>query len=210
MAQGRPVSPSDRLGPPEHGVETWIVHIANPGQCAAGTATGGPAMRGIRIQRDRSAQVLGIELPEDRESVWDDREEGPVEPVLSPSIPGNGDFVSAAVLAEKAKQFDDGLYACVERAAQTGIGRFPGKSALLRSLAGRVAGDPVGEAISVVIGAAELGGARMNLGPRHGARSIISSRVFAKTSFTSSRSCSTRGFLISRRSFNRTGCCRPP
>jgi hypothetical protein len=33
-------------------------------------------------------------------------------------------FAPAALLALKAKRFDDGLYACVEMAADTGLGRL--------------------------------------------------------------------------------------
>ena len=39
------------------------------------------------------------------------------------------------MLAQKAKQFDDGLYAAVELAAQQGAGRCQGKANLLKTLA---------------------------------------------------------------------------
>src|SRR5688572_30996843 len=73
-----------------------------------------------RIVLDRSTQILRIELPADRGWRWDGEARGAVDPVLTPRIPDDVAFVSAAVLAEKAKQFDDGLYACVERSAQAG------------------------------------------------------------------------------------------
>ncbi len=44
-------------------------------------------------------------------------------------------FLPAGVLALKAKQFDDGLYAAVERAAQWGHGSFHGKMHYLDSIA---------------------------------------------------------------------------
>ena len=47
----------------------------------------------------------------------------------------SGAFVSASVLAQKAKQFDDGLYAAVDLAAQSGAGKFPGKAEMLGRLA---------------------------------------------------------------------------
>ena len=43
-------------------------------------------------------------------------------------------LVSGAMMAQKAKQFDDGLYAAIELAAQHGAGAFHGKAALLRNL----------------------------------------------------------------------------
>jgi len=64
------------------------------------------------------------------------------EPALHPTLSGltNSPFVPAAVLAQKAKQFDDGLYAAVELAAEKGLGKFDGKQALLTALLGRMAG----------------------------------------------------------------------
>jgi hypothetical protein len=58
------------------------------------------------------------------------------EPALHPTLAGlaTNEFAPAAVLAQKAKQFDDGLYAAVELAAQDGLGRFAGKKALLTGL----------------------------------------------------------------------------
>ena len=50
---------------------------------------------------------------------------------MSPTLAATGGFVSASVLAQKAKQFDDGLYAAVEEAAQNGAGRFAGESGCL-------------------------------------------------------------------------------
>jgi hypothetical protein len=65
------------------------------------------------------------------------------EPGLYPTLDrtGSDEFASAAVLAHKAKQFDDGLMAAVQMAAQRGLGKFPGKSALLQSLAQQLGGE---------------------------------------------------------------------
>jgi hypothetical protein len=105
------------------------------------------------VRLDLGPQVLGIEVPE-QSSAWPrDREE---EPLLSAPPLVEGGPVSAATLLLKAKQFDDGLYAAVELAAQNGAGTFPGKASLLRSLA---AGLPEAETAAAPIHAAcELGG----------------------------------------------------
>jgi len=69
-------------------------------------------------------------------------------------------FVGAAELAHKAKQFDDGLVAAVELAAQDGAGRLGGKAALIRTLCatlGRGAG-PDDLAAARFHAAARLGG----------------------------------------------------
>jgi hypothetical protein len=60
-----------------------------------------------------------------------------------------GGLVSGSMLAQKAKQFDDGLYAAVELAAQQGAGPFAGKAAMLRAVAGRVASDADGPARAI-------------------------------------------------------------
>jgi hypothetical protein len=69
-------------------------------------------------------------------------------------------LVSASVLAQKAKIFDDGLYATVEVAAQEGAGRHAGKAGLIASLCHAIAGaDPsvAGTAQELLLGAARLG-----------------------------------------------------
>lgn len=68
-------------------------------------------------------------------------------------------FVSAAQLMQKAKQFDDGLYAAVELAAQDGLGDFAGKSALLSTLTAALSKESSTRTGGVVAGAALLGGA---------------------------------------------------
>jgi hypothetical protein len=84
------------------------------------------------VRLDLGPQVLGIEVPEVVFG-WGDPDED--SGLLLPVPPAETtDPVSAATLLLKAKQFDDGLYAAVELAAQQGAGRFPGKASLLRSL----------------------------------------------------------------------------
>jgi len=88
---------------------------------------------GRRFRIDTTLQVLGLECPEDVSYERDD--------ALKPSISalGPAQFVSASVLAAKAKAFDDGLIAAVDLAAQTGAGRFEGKASLLAKLPGDIA-----------------------------------------------------------------------
>jgi hypothetical protein len=69
--------------------------------------------------------------------------------------------MSAATLLLKAKQFDDGVYAAAEIAAQRGAGRFAGKATLLRSLAVTLtAGLPDNgiDAATAIHAACQLGG----------------------------------------------------
>ena len=84
---------------------------------------------GWAITLDRSGQVLRLDAPKDVAYEWRnepshvEQREDPLSPTLPPAT---GDFVPAALLAQKAKQFDDGLYAAVELAATNGAGAFPG------------------------------------------------------------------------------------
>ncbi|MEX2560355.1 MAG: hypothetical protein WD403_10595, partial [Pirellulales bacterium] len=93
------------------------------------------------VRVDGSGQVLAVGLPEDS-TFGDDR--GTVEAPIQPTLTGLGSehFISASALAQKAKQFDDGLYAAVELAAQNGLGKFPGKRLLLREVGTRLAKLP--------------------------------------------------------------------
>src|SRR5437764_1328798 len=83
--------------------------------------------QGYRVRLDLGPQVLSIEVPEDRGfAAGGESNEAPIRPTLA----GTGDgLVSGSMLAQKAKQFDDGLYAAVELAAQAGAGTFAGKTA---------------------------------------------------------------------------------
>jgi hypothetical protein len=110
------------------------------------------------VRLDLSRQVLALEVPE---FVFGWRPEGEQARPLLPTPPATDrDPVSAATLLLKAKQFDDGLYAAVELAAQHGAGRFAGKAALLRSLAATLAaGLPAAASAAASVHAAcDLGG----------------------------------------------------
>jgi hypothetical protein len=120
------------------------------------------------VRLDLSGQVLRLEIPEIIASYKDE----PAPPLL-PCLPRNeNEPVSAATLLLKAKQFDDGLYAAVEMAAQHGLGRFPGKASLLRSLASTLATWDVGAA-ATVYAACELGGIAVPDALKKPVRSIV-------------------------------------
>jgi hypothetical protein len=118
---------------------------------------------GFKVELDLTGQVLAIHAPIDREiprgpGIERGRAEAPLSATLGtidPTAP-----VSASVLAQKAKIFDDGLVAAVEVAAQEGAGRHTGKAGLLRSLGRAIAGvDPseAGDIQELLLGAARLG-----------------------------------------------------
>lgn len=117
----------------------------------------------FKIELDLTSQVLAIHAPLDRELPFDrDFERGPAEAPLSATLAATDpmELVSASVLAQKAKIFDDGLYAAVEVAAQEGAGRHSGKAGLLASLGQALArSDPskVGDVQELLLGAARLG-----------------------------------------------------
>ena len=69
----------------------------------------------------------------------------------------DGQFASAAVLIQKAKQFDDGLYAAVEIAVQEGAGSVAGKRNWLPKLAAAVDADQGGLPLAQLFAATELG-----------------------------------------------------
>jgi hypothetical protein len=79
-----------------------------------------------RVLVEPATQRLRLAIDDDA-PVWRDPHD------LQPTAPvsWHSPFVSASLLIQKAKQFDDGLHAAVEIAAQRGAGRFAGKRALL-------------------------------------------------------------------------------
>ena len=83
-------------------------------------------------------------------------EEGPPQQTLAGM--SDGQFASAAVLVQKAKQFDDGLYAAVELAMQDGLGPVTGKRAWLARLAAKVNAENGGVPLAQLYAASELGG----------------------------------------------------
>jgi hypothetical protein len=117
------------------------------------------------VRLDLCRQVLALEVPE---FIIGRRPDGEgAGPLLSMPPAADSGAVSAATLLLKAKQFDDGLYAAVDLAAQHGAGRFAGKAALLRSLAATLtAGLPAAEDAAVAVHAAcELGGLPTDVSP---------------------------------------------
>jgi hypothetical protein len=108
----------------------------------------------FRVELDLTSQVLAIHAP-DRGYVAGEAPLGATLGTIDPEAP-----VSASVLSQKAKVFDDGLYAAVEVAAQKGAGRLSGKAGLLMSLCGALVGaDPAvaGDVQALLLGAARLG-----------------------------------------------------
>jgi hypothetical protein len=126
--------------------------------------------QGLEVRLDLSTQVLGLDIPEERE--WG-QTLGKVEAELYPtikSVPRRDDFVSASIMVAKAKQFDDGLYAAVEYLSQNGADGFMGKRELLRRVAEalkglandkEMKGERLKESRSFIQAAANLGGQAM-------------------------------------------------
>ena len=116
--------------------------------------------RGYTVRIDRSQQILRVYIDDPF-----------VERVAQPTLAeiAQGDFTSAGVLIHKAKQFDDGLYAAVERAMQEGVGPVEGKRQWLARLAANVDAKQGGVPLAQLLAAIELGGgtapARPNLEP---------------------------------------------
>jgi len=106
---------------------------------------------GIRYRVHRDGQILRL------------ASDPPYSAELAPRARDAGQlegFVSAALLAIKAKQVDDGLYAAVELATQSGAGMFRGKRALIDELLARLTTDAAdfdGEARATLEAAASIG-----------------------------------------------------
>lgn len=71
---------------------------------------------------------------------------------------GEGNFASSAMLIQKGKQFDDGLYAAVELALQNGLGPVAGKKNWLPRLSGEVDAAEGGVPLAQLFAATKLGG----------------------------------------------------
>jgi hypothetical protein len=124
-----------------------------------------PKPGNYEVTLDTSRQVLRLDIPEDYKYDFRSKEKSD-EPPLYPSFTEAGldasKFAPTAVLALKAKQFDDGLYACVEMAADAGLGRLTAKKDFLLRLLQAVAhGERTAEAI--LTAAARLGGQRVQV-----------------------------------------------
>src|SRR3954453_6130879 len=130
-----------------HGGEIAGLGAALLGLFGSGMGAAPPAARpatgtrefdaeGVRVRVDVTPQVIAIDVPEDI-SYAERAETKRVDVPLMPTIPVTGGerMVSGSLLAQKAKQFDDGLYAAVDLAAQRGAGRYRGKTELLTRLA---------------------------------------------------------------------------
>ena len=77
------------------------------------------------------------------------------------SLAQRGDnFASSAMLIQKGKQFDDGLYAAVELALQNGLGPVAGKKNWLPRLAGEMDAAKGGVPLAQLFAAARLGGSK--------------------------------------------------
>ena len=107
---------------------------------------------------DMSAVHYSLSLPEDRESA---AKAGHKEVPLLASwkeLPQKKDFLPAVALALKAKQFDDGLVAAVELAADKGLGTLPAKPKLLSDMLAAFSAAKSQEAAAIVAAALRTGG----------------------------------------------------
>jgi hypothetical protein len=125
---------------------------------------GKPASGNYEVTLDISQQVLGLEVPRD----WEyGSRQGSAETPLFPSFSEadtDESFTPAAALALKAKQFDDGLYACVEIAADAGLDRFPSRKEFLLNLLKGLTADSDRSAATILAAAARLGGMQPQMG----------------------------------------------
>ncbi len=130
-----------------------LAALTSPTSAAKAGNTGGgggeaqrrtTSVESLDVTYDLSSLVLALEIPEDwrysREPITYPAPPRPEQIEESPILPrlptGATTFVCAAVLAQKAKQFDDGLYAAVEEAFEGGP---DGKRQLLYRLRERLA-----------------------------------------------------------------------
>jgi hypothetical protein len=127
---------------------------------------------GPTITLDTSKQVIRLELEAEG------REAGLERSVYY--LGQMGGYAAAGMLALKAKQFDDGLYAAAELASSAGAGRFPGRRRFLEELAAlleksaTLEGEEL-QAAAVVGAALELDG-RAASGPPALRRAIVAAR----------------------------------
>lgn len=86
-------------------------------------------------------------------------EANPPQPRLRP----DAEFASAALLIQKAKQFDDGLYAAVEFAMQNGLGPVKGKRHWIPAVAAKVDAGSGGEPLAILYAAMQFSGHKSQL-----------------------------------------------
>lgn len=115
------------------------------------------SVHGHRVVEETVEQIFTVTLRASGTGYAPEAQSLPA-PVLEQVAPDG--FVSAAVLAEKARRFDHRLLASVETLAQNGVGAWKGKTHLLRTLARTIAGTvKPDEASLTVMTAARIGGA---------------------------------------------------
>lgn len=129
-------------------MRNWFTGAASPEPPAPGAVIREVAEDGIRVRLDLTPQILTLEIPR-VEFSWRGRPDD-----LAAVCPDTA-FVSASMLAVRAKLFDDGLYAAAEAASQ------PAKQALLAALA---------NLSPTVTAAARLGGLDVTTTPAADAR----------------------------------------
>jgi hypothetical protein len=111
------------------------------------------------VTLDLSRQKLSLSVPEDPAcDLHGETAESPLSPSLAELDIDVSAFAPAALLALKAKQFDDGLYACVELAADAGLGRFPPRQQLLLRFLRALGAQADQSAAALLTAAARLGG----------------------------------------------------
>jgi hypothetical protein len=148
--------------PPAPGLRKIVVQDLSL-RDAAPTAPGGQELN-YEITFDTSQQVLNLDVPEDRGyGAGEGSFEAPLYPSFSEASPGSA-FTPAAALALKAKQFDDGLYAAVEVAADEGLDRFPGRNGFLLNLLKELSAGNDRSAAAFLTAAAHLGGQQPQVG----------------------------------------------
>lgn len=147
-----------------------VVTVATTSKLSVGTQVQGSVEKGRTLTVDKvEAGWLGVSVIEKGRTLrgWVPQANmrfASDEPPISPTPVGrtDGRFVAAALLVQKAKQFDDGLYAAADLAAQQGAGQFAGKVQLLTKLAQAVAAAPQFDDASLcILTAARLGGLKL-------------------------------------------------
>ena len=128
-----------------------------------------------RVSFNTSQQVFVLSTPKDVERSRLAGEPQKISPPLSPSMAAAGVsdvFHSASMLAFKAKQFDDGLYAAVELAADKGTGGFASRRSLLADVATVLtagqSGPGADEPLGLLSAAAKLGEHAIEVPPAAG------------------------------------------
>jgi hypothetical protein len=117
----------------------------------------GRLVDGVRVRVDPASVVVSVDtLP------W-----GSGDPPLlaKPPVDTASGMVSAALLVQKAKQVDDGIYAAVELAADVGAGGLRGKGALLAGLVQRLAAAAPDPAVATILAAASLDASGVRIPP---------------------------------------------